>query len=86
MPSERLLELIDLRHHEAQLRRCVGKLALQIEKVGAGDVACLERVPARHGRIGRLAPRRQRLEIGRAIENPQVGLAELRSKLFSRDQ
>ena len=50
--AERGLELRDRRHHEAQLGVWIGELALQIQKIRAGNMPGLERVPSGHGDIG----------------------------------
>ena len=84
--AERRRELRRRRHHEAEFCGGVGELALQIEKIRARDVRFFERMPARHRQVGVIAAGRRRFEIGRAVVDPKVRLAEDRRKLFGADQ
>ena len=76
MAAERGLELRGIRHHEAELRVVIGELALQIEEIGAGHMAGLKTVAARHDDIGHAAAGRLIVKRGGAIEDAQVRLAE----------
>ena len=79
MAAERRLELRDIRHHEAKLGVGIGELALQIQKIRARNMPGLERVPSGHGEIGDVAAFGRGFEIGRTIEQPQIGpVAEFR--------
>jgi hypothetical protein len=71
------LELLYRRHHEAKPRRVVGKLALQVEKISAGDVRRLEAAAPGHRDIGIIAPRWRRLQIGGAVKDPHIARAQL---------
>ena len=76
VPAERGLQPGNRRHHEMQMRGGIGELALQVEEVGAGDVAVLERVAAGHGDVGLGRAGGSRLEVSRAVEHAQRRIAE----------
>ena len=76
MAAEGRLELRDVRHHEAKLGGLVGEFALQIEEIRAGNMTGLEGVASGHDDIGNVAAVRLIVEIGGAIEDAQVGLAD----------
>ncbi|MGY3108964.1 hypothetical protein ACVWW7_005591 [Bradyrhizobium sp. LM6.9] len=80
------LQLGYARHHEELLRGGVGELALQVEKIGARDVAGLERLVAGDGAIGHVAARRHRLVVGRAVVEAEIGVAELGCELLGGDE
>ena len=82
MPAESGLKRCRCRHHEAQPRRGIGKLALQIEKVRAGDVPLLKAAATGDHTIRLVTLGRRRLEIGRTIIDPELGLAETGGQLF----
>ena len=77
MAAERGGKLGDRRHHEAEPRGLVGELALQVEEVGARDMRRLEAAAAGHRDIGIVAAGRGRLQISRAVIDPQVRAAEV---------
>ena len=74
--AERGLELRDGRHHETQFGILIGEFALQIEKIRARNMPGLEGVPSGHGDIGNGAAFGLVLEIGRTIEQPEIGMIE----------
>ena len=86
MSAEGGLELDDLWHHEMKRRVRLRELALQIEKIRAGNVAGLERALAGHGDIGNVAAFRLVFEIGGAIEQPKLGLAEHAGEFRGSDE
>jgi len=74
--AERPLEMRDVRHHEAKLGIGIGELALQVEKIRARDMPGLEAMPSGHRDVRNVAAFGLILEIGRAIEQPEIGLAQ----------
>jgi hypothetical protein len=80
----RLGELGRGRHHEAQRRVPGRQLLLQIDEPGARDVALRPPAPARLDAIA--AGDVGRVEIDRALEHPQIGLAEVRGEPVGRDE
>ncbi len=86
MAAERRLELRDIGHHEAKLGALLGELALQVEKVGARNMAGREGLVAGHREIGDAAALGRRFEIGRAVEQPQIGPIEDAGKFHCADQ
>ena len=76
----------NIRHHEAKLGIGIGELALQIQKIRARNVPGLERVPSGDGEIGQAAAFGRGFEIGGAVEQAQIGLAQNISEFRRRDQ
>src|SRR5437868_7783514 len=76
VPAEGGLEPGDLWHHEVKRRVRLRELALQIEKIHTRNVAGLERMLAGHGDIGNATAFGLVFEIGGAIEQPKLRLAE----------
>ena len=86
MPPERRFHLRDRGHHEAQLRRLVGELALNVDEIGAGNVCLLKRLPTRHGDVRHVAARRRRNGGRRAIENARRRMTDDRLEFTCADQ
>jgi hypothetical protein len=76
MTAERGLKLRDGRHHEAKLRGGIGEFALQIQKIRSRNMPGFEGVSSGHGDIGNVAARGLVFEIGRAIEQSEIGMIE----------
>src|SRR3954462_9615074 len=77
MAAECGLELTYGRHHEAKPRGVVGKFALRVEEVSAGDVRRLEAAATGDRDIRVIAPRWRRLQIGGAVKDPQIAPAQV---------
>src|SRR6516164_1580831 len=75
--AESSLKLRHRWHHEAQPRRIVRKLALQVEKISAGDMRRLKGAVPTHCDIGVGAAGWRRLQIGGAVEDPQIATTNL---------
>jgi hypothetical protein len=86
MPAERSLEMPNIRHHEAKLGILVGELALQIQKVRARNMPGFERVTSGHGEIGLAGAFGRGFEVGGAVEQAQIGLAQNFSEFRRRDE
>ncbi len=80
------LQLRHGRHHEELLRGGVGELTLQVEEIGARDVAGLERLVAGHCTIRHVAAGWRWLQIGRAVVEAKAGIAELGGELLGGDE
>ena len=59
------------------------KVALQVDELCAGNMGLFEIGPARYDLIGDF---RVGNEMGRAVENPEMGIIELPRQLLDRDQ
>ncbi len=86
MAAEGAFEKRDIRHHEAKRRIGIGELALQIQKVRTRNMPGFERVPSGHGEIGLAGAFGGGFEIGGAIEQAQIGLAQDLSEFRGRNQ
>ena len=86
MTAERSLKLRNIRHHEAKLGVGIGELALQVEKIRARNMPGFERVTSGHGEIGLAAAFGGGFEIGGAVEQAQVGLAQNISEFRRGDE
>ena len=86
MAAERLLKLRNIGHHEAKLGIGIGELVLQIEKIRARNMPGLERVPPGYREIGKAAAFGRRFEVGGAVEQAQVGLAQNIGEFRRRDE
>src|SRR6266853_4130832 len=84
--AKRGLKLRDRRHHEAQRRIRVGEFALQVQKVRSGNMRGLESVPSGHGDIGNIAAGGLIFEVGRTIEQLEIGLIEDGGEFRGRDK
>ena len=71
------------RQHEAQPLAAVRKVGLKVDELRAGNMTLFEISPRRHRLIGRL---RVGYQIGRAVEDTQIGIAQLATERFSIDQ
>jgi hypothetical protein len=84
--AEGLLEIRNIRHHEAKLGIGIGELALQIQEIRARYVPSFKGVPPGYGDIGNAAAFGLIFEVGRTIEQAQVGLAQNISEFRRRDE
>jgi hypothetical protein len=86
MTAERPLKLRNIRHHEAKFGTGIGELALQIQKVRARNMPGLERVTPGYGEIGQAAAFRRGFEIGGAVEQAHISLAQNFSEFRRGDE
>ena len=76
MAAEGGLELRDFRHHETKLGARIGEFALQIQKIRMRNMTGLVGMASRYNVIRNVAAVSRWFEIGRAIEQPQIGLVD----------
>src|SRR5215469_7898975 len=81
--AHRYSECIRRGQHETKAMVLFRKIALQVDELCAGNMALFEIGPTRHNLIGDF---RVGNEMGRAVENPEMGIIELPRQLLGRDQ
>ncbi len=86
MTAERILEIANIRHHEAKRCLGIGELALQIQKVRARNMTGFEGVTSRYGEIGLAGAFGSRFEISGAVEQAQICLIQDFSEFRCRDE